>query len=172
MDSGFPQPDVDPTPDLLIGAALLAPGFCDDLSTWRLTVKVDGTVLQELHPTCVTLFYDTACIHLRSWIGQRRIDQIRGLAAEIGFTGFDGQYQAGCTDLEQTSITYNVGGGFKRVAVYGPHFLAHEGHREIVGYARLWDLMLEISPYQSTTAKVADESEIRRRLQSLLGSVQ
>ena len=87
----------------------------------------------------------------------------------MGFGGFDDEYQAGCDDLEWTSITYNLGGEFKRVAVYGPHFLAHEGNREMAGYTRLWDLMLEISPYQSTTARFADEAVIRRRLQSLLG---
>jgi hypothetical protein len=93
-------------PDLLIGAALLTPGFCHDLSTWRMTIGMDGTVLQELHPTCATLFYDAACIHLRSCIDQRRIDQIRSLAEEVGFAGLDAEYQAGCDDLEQTSITY------------------------------------------------------------------
>ncbi len=33
MDTVFPQSDVDVTDDLLIGAALLAPSFCEDLST-------------------------------------------------------------------------------------------------------------------------------------------
>ena len=48
MDSGFPQPDVDVTDDMLIGAALLAPSFSVDLSTWRMTVSRDGKVSQEL----------------------------------------------------------------------------------------------------------------------------
>jgi hypothetical protein len=104
MDSGFPQPDIDLTPNLLIGAALLAPGFSDDLSTWRMTMASDGSVVQELHPTCVTLFYDAACMHLRLWIDQHRIGQIRSLAEEIGFGGFDDEYQAGCDYLEHTSV--------------------------------------------------------------------
>lgn len=170
MDSGFPQPDVDPTPDMVIGAALLTPAFGEDLSTWRFTIRGNGTVLQELYPTCATVFYETACIQLRSWIDEQRIDLIRSIADEIHFMSFMDQYHADCTDLEQTSITYNDQGKFKRVAVYGPHLLAHEGHREMAGYVRLWDLMLDISPYQSTTAKMVDDLEIRRRLRSILGS--
>lgn len=165
MDSGFPQPDVDLTPDMVAGAALLAPSFCEDLSTWRMTIARDGTVVQELRPThLIGNRADTVCIHLQSFVTRERISQIEALAAEIGFRSFQSEYLAEADDLQYTSITLNLDGETKRVMVYGPHMLAYgihalwgmdgppyEGDPDMIGYVRLWDLMREISPYRETT---------------------
>jgi hypothetical protein len=169
MESGFPQPDVDPTPDMVIGAALLAPCFCEDLSTWRMAVNRDGTVIQELRPGHPSELYDPLCIHLRSFVGEDRLALIQSIAEEIGFDSLGNEYHAGCTDLEHTSITLNHRGQAKRVLAYGPHFLAHEGSKEMIGYVRLWDLLVEISPYQYTTATPLPDEDVRKKLRIIFG---
>jgi hypothetical protein len=88
MESGFPQPDVDPTPDMVIGAALLVPRFSDDLSPWRMTIGRDGAVRQELRPTHKSEFYDLVCFHLHSYVTKDRVSAIERLAEEIGFDSF------------------------------------------------------------------------------------
>jgi hypothetical protein len=153
MESGYPQPDIDFAPELVIGAALLAPGFSEDLSTWRMTIKSDGTALQELHPSPYSSdLYDRVVIHLRSWVNADRIALIQRIADEIGFGTFNDQFHADSTDLQTTSITVNQLGRPKRVVVYGPQQLAYEGDSRMIGYMRLWELMLEISPYRETEA--------------------
>src|SRR5687767_7526498 len=115
MDSGFPQPDIDVTDDLLIGAALLAPSFCEDLSTWRLTVTRDGTVSQELKIANHSEIFDRVCVHLRSFVPPETLARIETTARSIGFSRFKDDYDVTCTDLQNTSITLNLDGNAKRV---------------------------------------------------------
>lgn len=167
MDSGFPQPDVDLTPDIVAGAALLAPAFGEDLSTWRMTIARDGTVLQELYPTHHGILVDSVCIHLQSFVSEDRIAQIQSVAREIDFASFKSEYHAVRTDGQNTSITLNCDGKAKRVAAYDPHGLAHDGNVDMIGYIRLWDMMLEVSPYRRTVATRLPKKGMRQRLQFL-----
>jgi hypothetical protein len=169
MQSSFPQPDVDPFHDMVIGAALLAPSFCEDLSTWRMTVSRDGTVAQELRPSLHSEIYDHVCIHLRSFVSRDIISKITDIANEIDFLTFDAEYHADCTDLEHTSLTLNLNGVIKRVFSYGPQLLARDGNVAMIGYMRLWDIMLEASPYQRTEAVAAPEDQVLNRIVAILG---
>lgn len=167
MKSGFPQPDVDPFDGMVIGAALLAPSFCEDLSTWRITVAQDGVVTQELRTSFHAEIYDCVCIHLRSFVPRDIIAKITAIADEIRFQSFDAEYHAECTDLQHTSITLINDGIPKRVTSYGPQMLAHEGNAAMIGYMRLWDLLLDISPFQSTETTAAPEDEVLSRIKSI-----
>ncbi len=52
---------------------------------------------------------------------------------------------------------------------YGPHTLAHEGNADMIGYVRLWELLLEVSPYRKTVATLLPAKEVRKRLRSIFG---
>ncbi len=169
MDSGFPQADVDLTPDMIAGAALLTPAFCEDLSTWRMTIARDGEVVQELNPTYKSELQDTVCIHLRSFVDANRLSEIQVVADEIGFESFESEYHSDWTDEQHTSITLNLGDKVKRVMAYGPHTLAEDGNADMIGYVRLWELMLEVSPYRKTVATSLPIRDARKRLRLILG---
>jgi hypothetical protein len=169
MESGFPQPDVDVTDKLLIGAALLAPAFCDDLSTWRMTISRDGIVNQELSVAHHGEIYERVIVHLRSFVPPDVLANIEAEAREIRFHDFDSDYHAECTDLQHTSITLNLDTRSKRVTAYGPQMLAHDGNSDMVGYCRLWNMLLEIAPYQGTDSHPAPEDQVLERIRTIFG---
>jgi hypothetical protein len=169
MESGFPQLDVDVTDQLLIGAALLAPAFCEDLSTWRMTVTRDGIIKQELSIAHRSEIYARVIVHLRSRAPADVLARIESAARAMRFNEFDNDYHASCTDLQHTSITLNLDGQPKRVAAYGAHMLAHEGNADMAGFCQLWDLLLEIAPYQSTDSYPAPEDQVLQRIRTIFG---
>lgn len=171
MESGFPQQDVDVADDLLIGAALLAPAFCEDLSTWRMTVARNGVVDQELRIANHSELYESACIHLKSFVPPDVVAKIEATARSIGFSRFKDDYHAASTDLQHTSITMNLDSNPKRVTAYGPHRLAHSGDEDMIGYTQLWDMLLEVSPYRRTERHAAPIDQARRRIRDIFGPI-
>jgi hypothetical protein len=109
MESGFPQPDVDVTDQLLIGAALLAPAFCDDLATWRMTVTRDGVINQELSVAHHSDIYEHVIVHLRSSVPSDVLAKIEAETQAICFHEFDDDDHAMCTDLQHTLVTQERG---------------------------------------------------------------
>jgi hypothetical protein len=169
MESGFPQLDVDVTEQLLIGAALLAPAFCDDLSTWRMTISRDGVIHQELSVAHHSEIYERVIVHLRSFVPRDVLANIEAVARAICFHEFDDDYHAICTDLQHTSITLNLDARSKRVTAYGPHMLSHEGNSQMVGYCRLWDTLVDLAPYQGTESHPAPEDQVLKRIRTIFG---
>ncbi|MCS7471469.1 hypothetical protein NZK35_32885 [Stieleria sp. ICT_E10.1] len=161
--------DVDLSDQLLIGAALLAPAFCDDLSTWRMTITRDGVVNQELSVAHHTEIYASVIVHLRSVIPHDLLAKIEAEARSMCFHQFDDDYHATCTDLQHTSITLNLDARSKRVTAYGPHALAHEGNSDMIGYCRLWDMLLDLAPYQGTDSHPAPEDQVLSRIRAIYG---
>lgn len=171
MDSGFRQQDVDVADELLIGAALLAPAFCEDLSTWRMTVARNGIVDQELRIAVHSELFDHVCIHLKSFVPPDALAEIEATARSIGFSRFKDDYSIACTDLQHTSITLNLDSTPKRVAAYGSEMLAEDGDVDMIGYTRLWEMLLEISPFRGMECHPASEDEARRRIRDVFGPI-
>jgi hypothetical protein len=169
MDSGFPQPDVDLDSEMLAGAALLAPSFSEDLSTWRMTIGKDGTIIQELNPGYKSEMKKSVCIRLRAAIDHKQMATIQSIVDDVNFRAFESEYHCDWTDQQHTSISINLGDTIKRVSVYGPHCLAQDGQSHAIGYLRLWNLMLDISPYRETIVTSLPEKEIRKRPRSVFG---
>lgn len=159
--------DVEVTDDLLIGAALLMPGYCRDLSTWRTMVSVDGTVTQELRIVDRSETLDDHCIRLRTVVARETIANIESITRSIGFLEFKEKYSVAATDQATTSITVKLDGVAKRVTAYGAGLLAHSDP-DMAGYRKLWEIMWEISPYRGIDKKVAPLKTIRRRLSEQL----
>lgn len=164
------QPDVDITPDLFMGAALLIPSFQKDLSTWRLWVNNDGTLVQELAPafSCDHI-YKQVTVRLESKLDTESLSVLRGLVEEIGFFELHDEYHGGVTDLEWMSITAIVDNEVKRVVVSAAGYLINvEKKSEIAGYLKLWDLLTYLSPFRGTTAISLPDDEATRRLKMLM----
>ena len=169
MEFGFQNFDVAVTDQLLFGAALLSPGFCDDSSTWRMTISRDGVIHQELSVAHHSEFYERVIVHLRSFVSRDVLAKIEAEARAMRFQEFNDDYQATCTDLQYTSITLNFSAPSKRVTAYGPHMVAHSGNSDMIGYCRLWDMLVDLAPYRSTDSHPAPEDQVLKRIRSIFG---
>ena len=99
------------------------------------------------------------------------IADIESTARSIAFSKFEDDYRATCTDLQQTSITVNLDNEPKRVTAYGPQMLAHDGNSDMIGYMRLWDILLDLAPYRRTESDAAPEDQVRRKIRTIFGPI-
>jgi len=160
------QPDVDITPDLIIGAALLTPSFQADLSTWRLSIAKDGSLVQELNPafSCRHI-YESVTVRLETKLDRQDVSTLLSLVTDVGFFDLLNEYSEGPTDCEKKSITVQSNERVKRVIVYAAEYhVHHEGKEEIEGYIRLWETLTSLMPFRKTTAIALSEDEAKRRL--------
>ena len=132
-----------------LGAALLSPGFAEDLTTWRLTIDESGLVTQDIFLNCSPL-YRREVVTRTSQLSTDQLENLLQLAREIRFHRVKGKdYDPGTDDAETTTIVLKTLSGTKRVyASDAFHAAAHEGDTDMHRYVRLWDAILETRPHE------------------------
>ena len=112
--------------DDVISAAIVSPGFWEDLSTWRVTINRDGGLRQEIRLCTGANGYKD---ELRREASQVPVDELAAILAtaeRIGFKDFRDHYEPedDVTDLGTFSISLRVDGEYKTVEAYGPDWAA------------------------------------------------
>ena len=156
---------------MLIGVALVSPGFVKDLSTWYLTIDRNGTLIQTLSPAYRDNIYDRVSIEMRTFIDPATLSLIKTTAEEQGFFLLRDEYPVDYTDMPVYSITLPHGESFKRVVVHGSGMLANGDAPpvELEVFTRLWDIVAYLAPYRSITLQKANPDEVRRYNERFLG---
>ena len=126
------------TEENVIAAVLVSPGFCEDLSTWRLTISRDGRLRQEVSYATAANLYRREVRHESARVSPADLAEILALAERIGFQGFRDSYTHETmvvTDLPTLSISVRSGASIKTVQAYGPDDIAcMEGNRDMAGW--------------------------------------
>lgn len=137
--------DVELGPADVLGAALLCPGFCADLTTWRLTIDQLGLITQEIFLYCDPLYRGTN-VTRTSQLTRDQLENLLQLAEEIEFTRLKEVYDEGADDVGTTTIVLSTADGVKRVYETGG---IEDDLTDIRRYVRLWDAIVELAPTNS-----------------------
>lgn len=169
----YQQRDVQLGPGDVLGAALLCPGFCEDLTTWRLTINESGFVTQDIYLYCDPLYTKHEVLTRTTQLTGEQLDELLTLADETDFVSLNDEYEQGSVDDDQTTaIVLKTPEGVKHVYAYGAHTAAHEGDAEMQRYIRLWDAIAGYAPMNTPAWKQEREelelechiAELKRRV--------
>lgn len=157
------QFDVKFGPTDVFGAALLSPGFCEDLTTWRLTIDESGLITQEILLHCDPLYLSEKLTRT-SQLTQEQLQRLRQLANDLKFDRLKEEYDPQTDDAETTTIVLMTPDGPKSVyATDAFHVAEHENDAEMERYVRLWDAIMEYAP-TSTAAWRQDREAAERKM--------
>lgn len=130
----------------VIGAALMAPAFTSDLSTWWLTISNEGLITQKVHQKQPPR-YTGELITLKRQLSDSQLASVCELLISIRFLEFGDEYSCGWTGLEQTKLVARIGNKEKSVLSYGPYAAAQGGDKHMQGYVKLWDAIEDLAPF-------------------------
>jgi hypothetical protein len=132
--------------DDLIAATVIFRAFFDDATTWRTTVRWDGSLMQEVWPGGDNWGQE--------WRFTARVPpaDLRALVAainQVGFRRFRDKYEAWYVcDVARQSLAVRFGHEVKVVEAYGPaEIVEAEGDSDMVGFVQLWDLVHRHAPW-------------------------
>jgi hypothetical protein len=136
----------------LFGAALVAPGFTSDLSTWIVTIHKHGLLTQTV---CIAQppTFDGRIAVLRQHVSRSRLDELKAIVEEERLFEY-GTFPDMCiTDQELTQIIIRLNGTTKIIDAYGPHAVSSLGESETDKatsrrYCRLWDAIEVLTPFK------------------------
>lgn len=155
MHMGMAENDV-------ISAAIVSPGFWEDLSTWRVTISRDGRLRQDIRLCTGANGYKGES---RREVGQVPADELAAMLAtaeRIGFKDFRDQYEPedDVDDLGTFSISVRFDGAIKTVEAYGPDWAAEqEGNRDMAGFIELWEQIHRHAPYPALREATDEKRE-------------
>lgn len=135
----------------LFGAALLAPAFGSDLSTWTVTIDRHGLLTQTVLIVQPPSF-DGGVAVLRQHVPSERLTTLKTIVQDENLTNF-GQFPKLCaTDLEHTRLMFQEFGNVTVIDAYGPHAVATLGETDAdknkaLRYCRLWDAIFGLTPF-------------------------
>jgi hypothetical protein len=148
------------TDEDVISAAQVTPGFCEDLSTWRVTISRDGRLRQEIALSTSANSYRRELRQLVAQLRPSDVDELLAVADRIGFRRFRDHYTHETmvvTDLPTWAISVRYGNAVKTVEAYGPADIAREeNNRDMAGFVELWARIHRHSPYPKAERGVAD----------------
>jgi hypothetical protein len=124
----------------LLTAAVVSPGFSADLSTWQLTLDMNGHMRQEIHSSG-----QTRTVEAR--VSAEDLAAILEVVQRIKFIQLRPHYSSSITDCATLAISVRINGFAKRVEAYAPEFIASNpfGHgsqqdsQDMQGFVELWD---------------------------------
>lgn len=135
----------------LFGAALLAPAFTSDLSTWTVTIHKHGLLTQTVSISQPPSFDGNVAI-LRQYVTKEQLETLKQIVQDESLTDF-GDFPNPCiTDQDQTCMMFHLHGKTTVIDAYGPHALALMGETEAdktkaLRYCRLWDAIISLTPF-------------------------
>ena len=135
----------------LFGAALLAPSFASDLSTWTVTVHKHGLLTQTVSVSQPPSF-DSHLAILRQHVPKERLDALKKIVDDEKLLTF-GQFPSICmTDQDHTRLIIRLCGQTTVIDGYGPHAVAEMGDTDADKakarrYCKLWDAILMLTPF-------------------------
>ena len=134
--------------NIIVGAALVTPSFQRDLSTWRLTIRGDGLVCQDIRVCIPGTPFRGEVRQETTQLPIEEVSAILAIADRIGFRNFQGHYESPTVDEETCSIGIRFADGVKLVETYGPWDLAvFQNKEEMHGFMELWSRIHRYSPY-------------------------
>jgi hypothetical protein len=139
------------TSDDVISAAQIAPGFCEDLSTWRITISLTGLLRQEVSLSTSVNMYRGEMRLFEASLRKDDVVELLALADRIGFRNFKEHYTHETmivTDLPTCSLSVRFGNQVRTVEAYGPqHIAIEEGNRDMAGFVELLERIHRHAPY-------------------------
>ncbi len=135
----------------LFGAALIAPAFSSDLSTWTVTIHKHGLLTQTVSLSQPPSF-DRQIAVLRQHVAKEKLEALKEIVQNESLTDF-GLFPNMCiTDQEQTRLMFHLFGKTTVIDAYGPHAVAMIGETEAdktkaLRYCRLWDAIVSLTPF-------------------------
>lgn len=145
----YQQRDVQLGPTNVLGAALLSPGFCEDLTTWRLTIDESGLITQEIFLCCYPQYDHKQFVRI-SQLTREQLSHLLQLAVEIDFARLNKEYDSGADDVETTTIVLKTPSGTKHVYASDAFFAAElDGNTDMQRYVRFWEAIHEYAPTTS-----------------------
>jgi hypothetical protein len=133
--------------DIVISASLLRPGFCEDLSTWQVSIDQTGHLVLDLCISTSQNGYSDEKQRIESQIDQAEIQAILSFAKEIDFSKFPDSYNEGVDDVETVSIGVSIDDVFKSIEVEGLLFLAWQGNERMIHLSELWKKICRHIPF-------------------------
>jgi hypothetical protein len=126
--------------DALLTAAVVSPGFSADLSTWRVSMDMNGRTRQEIRTAGQSRTVEAQ-------VPAKDLAAILEVVEQIKFLRFRPHYSAEITDCATLAISVRISGFAKRVEAYAPEFIAshhfglegQQDRQDMQGFVELWE---------------------------------
>jgi hypothetical protein len=139
---------VSASPNAVIVAELVSPGFADDLSTWVFTVDATGAATQEVVLANSQNRYSGETCMFKGGLAPAEISEILDAAINGGFARLAAEYSSSIDDTPITALSFRIGDELKRVQAYGAGWLAHKGNEQMKLFVDLWRRIARHLPYR------------------------
>ena len=133
-------------PGAVIGATF-APGFTEDLSSWRLVIDDEGNLFQDIKVSTHENQWQGEQRQEYFFIGQDKVIQLLLTAEEVGFMSYKDSYDISVTDQALHVLSIRFGECEKTVTAYGAAWLAYEGDADMKGFLELWKAVHQYAPF-------------------------
>lgn len=150
-------PELKLTDGDLFGAALVAPAFSEDLSTWNVTLHKHGLLTQTIHLAQPPKF-EHGITTLYQHVHEDTLARLKQIVEDEELLKLQDFPVLCMTDQASTRLIINVHGITNTIDAYGPHAVATFGEtgadrEKAARFCRLWDAIVELTPFIPYTDK-------------------
>jgi hypothetical protein len=154
----------------VVGAALLSPRFCDDLTVWQLTIHQGGLLRQKIRTVNFENTVRCELRHEETKIPIEELDTILAAAEHVGFRHYQDNYDdCGVSDQEDLWLAIRYPDGLKAVQAYAPFLVAARSKDpEMLGFLELWGRIHRFAPFASHYNQVERMLQAHEEFEALL----